>query len=59
MSNANVEIFYKKNTDDVVVPGAVRNIRFDEILFNMATIIWDPPLEPNGVITSKIYFRYK
>uniref|UniRef100_A0A158Q594 Down syndrome cell adhesion molecule-like protein Dscam2 n=1 Tax=Dracunculus medinensis TaxID=318479 RepID=A0A158Q594_DRAME len=40
------------------VPGAVRNIRFDEILFNMATIIWDPPLEPNGVIT-KYTIRYR
>lgn len=34
------------------VPGPVRNMRFADVLFSSVNVVWEPPADPNGVLTS-------
>ncbi|MFH4973852.1 hypothetical protein AB6A40_000561 [Gnathostoma spinigerum] len=38
-------------TTDEDLPGAVDSLHFDLVLFNSVVVAWDPPSEPNGIIT--------
>uniref|UniRef100_A0AC35U7G1 B-cell receptor CD22-like n=1 Tax=Rhabditophanes sp. KR3021 TaxID=114890 RepID=A0AC35U7G1_9BILA len=33
-------------------PGAVKNLNFDQVLFSSVTVLWDSPVEKNGIINS-------
>ncbi|VDM39837.1 unnamed protein product [Toxocara canis] len=33
------------------LPGAVESVNFDAVLSNSAVVMWNPPSEPNGIIT--------
>lgn len=34
------------------VPGPVSNLRFVDILLDSVKVVWDAPLQPNGIITN-------
>uniref|UniRef100_A0A0N5BBG1 Down syndrome cell adhesion molecule-like protein Dscam2 n=1 Tax=Strongyloides papillosus TaxID=174720 RepID=A0A0N5BBG1_STREA len=41
------------------LPGPVKGLKFDQVLFSSVTVIWEPPTEKNGIITHYIVRCWK
>uniref|UniRef100_A0AAF5DSP0 Thioredoxin domain-containing protein n=2 Tax=Strongyloides stercoralis TaxID=6248 RepID=A0AAF5DSP0_STRER len=44
---------------DQDLPGPVKGLKFDQVLFSSVTVIWEPPTERNGIITNYVVRCWK
>uniref|UniRef100_A0A0N4ZCH2 Basement membrane-specific heparan sulfate proteoglycan core protein-like n=1 Tax=Parastrongyloides trichosuri TaxID=131310 RepID=A0A0N4ZCH2_PARTI len=41
------------------IPGPVKGLNFDQVLFSSVTVLWEPPTEKNGIITHYVVRCWK